>query len=64
MEKKTQAEFHLIRNGPLKVTGHFRIMGTDGNKIETEKEVYLCRCGHSSQKPFCDGSHEKTEFRG
>lgn len=64
MEKKIQAEFHLIKNGPLRVAGHFRITGTDSSKIETDKEVFLCRCGNSAQKPFCDGSHEKTGFSG
>lgn len=64
MEKKATAEFQLIKNGPLKVTGHFRITGTDGNRINTDKEVYLCRCGGSSQKPFCDGTHKKTGFNG
>ncbi len=64
MGKKAIAEFHLIKNGPLKVTGHFWITGTDGSRINTNKEVYLCRCGGSSQKPFFYGMHKKTGFNG
>jgi CDGSH-type Zn-finger protein len=33
-------------------------------KIETEDEYWLCRCGHSTNKPFCTGMHEKIGFDG
>ena len=35
-----------------------------GEKYQTEGEYHLCRCGNSKSKPFCDGSHVKTEFDG
>ncbi|HET9905669.1 MAG TPA: CDGSH iron-sulfur domain-containing protein, partial [Anaerolineales bacterium] len=50
-------------NGPLYVRGHMRIMGSGGSLIREDTRVALCRCGHSENKPFCDGSHRKVGFR-
>jgi len=36
----------------------------EGRKFKTESEYYLCRCGQSSSKPFCDGTHAKVKFKG
>jgi len=36
----------------------------EGKKLETKPEAHLCRCGHSNNKPFCDGSHAKVGFDG
>jgi CDGSH-type Zn-finger protein len=58
------AEFIIIKNGPVKVTGTFTIAGSDGKKLETANEVFLCRCGGSMTKPFCDGTHKKNGFAG
>ena len=50
-------------NGSLRVNGA-TIIGADGNVI-TDKETFsLCRCGHSKDKPFCDGGHVKQGFKG
>jgi len=54
--------FKVIAGGPLKVTGPFRIKGSDRKIIEKEEPVLLCRCGNSSNKPFCDGSHKRKGF--
>ncbi len=45
-------------NGPLILEGDFRIKGVDGNILSSSKKVYLCSCGKSSNKPFCDGAHK------
>ena len=50
-------------DGPLYVRGEIRIVGQDGELLRTDTRVALCRCGHSSTKPFCDGTHRKIEFR-
>lgn len=52
-----------VQDGPLWVTGGVRIAGTDGTPMETRNRVALCRCGHSNNKPFCDGTHFETGFR-
>ncbi len=47
------------RNGPLLVRGDFQLLDADGQEIPTTRRtVALCRCGRSSQKPWCDSSHK------
>lgn len=48
-----------IPRGPLVIEGNFRVKGVDGSIISAADKVYLCRCGKSNNKPFCDGSHKK-----
>ncbi len=62
MNKKTnekQPAIKINKNGPIKITGPFELVGADGQSITPENatEVYLCACGRSKNKPFCDGSH-------
>ena len=58
-EFKPQAIIEVIDNGPVKITG--RIVMRAGKRDITDKsaEVYLCRCGRSQNKPYCDESHKK-----
>ncbi|TMN22198.1 CDGSH iron-sulfur domain-containing protein [Lentibacillus cibarius] len=49
-------------NGPYVVKGDVEMVDAEGNVFETRKTFSLCRCGHSSNKPFCDGSHKRVEF--
>jgi CDGSH-type Zn-finger protein len=48
-------------NGSLKIEGDFQIVDSDGNAygLQGRTVVSLCRCGRSSNKPFCDGSHKE-----
>ncbi len=57
-------EIKVRENGPYKVTGPIDLIDADGNAFEVpEGEVVaLCRCGGSTTKPFCDGTHSKTGF--
>jgi CDGSH-type Zn-finger protein len=53
-------------NGPFVVEGPVTILDPTGNPfpLNTEKPaVALCRCGHSGNKPFCDGSHKTCGFQ-
>jgi len=52
-------------NGPYLVEGPVDIYDTAGNKIATDDRprIALCRCGASSNKPFCDGTHSKIGFQ-
>jgi len=49
--------------GPLWVTGSIPIERADGQPLETRNRVTLCNCGHSSQKPLCDGTHRADAAR-
>ena len=52
-------------NGPLRVEGPIKLINTDGNPIDItgKPAVSLCRCGASTNKPFCDGTHSKIGFQ-
>jgi CDGSH-type Zn-finger protein len=50
-------------NGPLLVDGEFRLVDAQGNEVPLLKRA-LCRCGGSTTKPFCDGTHSKIGFQG
>jgi CDGSH-type Zn-finger protein len=49
-------------NGPYIVEGEFRLVDMNGNEIPVKKSA-LCRCGGSTTKPFCDGTHSKIGFQ-
>jgi CDGSH-type Zn-finger protein/uncharacterized Fe-S cluster protein YjdI len=49
-------------NGPLKVEGALEICAASGRTVTRDVKLFLCRCGHSDDKPFCDGSHMKFSF--
>lgn len=51
-------EFKITPNGPIHVKGNFTIIGTNGKPFDVVNETWLCRCGASKNKPFCDGSHK------
>jgi CDGSH-type Zn-finger protein len=55
-------EIKVEADGPYEVTGNFHLVGADGEKLSDSERVFLCRCGHSANKPFCDGSHRKAGF--
>jgi CDGSH-type Zn-finger protein/uncharacterized Fe-S cluster protein YjdI len=50
------------KDGPLHVEGALEICSASGHTVSRSIETWLCRCGHSANKPFCDGSHEKAKF--
>lgn len=52
------------RNGPLMVYGNVTIKDQSGNLTKKNKVTAFCRCGASSNKPFCDGSHKRIGFEG
>jgi uncharacterized Fe-S cluster protein YjdI len=49
-------------NGPLYLRGRVRIVGPGGHVLREDTRLALCRCGHSANKPFCDGSHFQAGF--
>ena len=49
-------------NGSLMVTGNLEIVSGTGRTTDKATKVWLCRCGQSKNKPYCDGSHKTTGF--
>ncbi len=60
----TDVRITISKNGSLKVEGDPPLFDADGNRIQPPREdrYFLCRCGESSNKPFCDGSHKEVGF--
>jgi CDGSH-type Zn-finger protein len=53
----------VTANGPYECRGNLEICDATGNRVASETEAWLCRCGRSQDKPYCDGSHEKADFQ-
>jgi CDGSH-type Zn-finger protein len=51
-----------IADGPLWARGGVQVVAADGTPYEVRNRQTLCRCGHSRNKPFCDGSHKDAGF--
>jgi CDGSH-type Zn-finger protein/uncharacterized Fe-S cluster protein YjdI len=50
------------KNGSLKILGNLELVSGTGHTINRASQVFLCRCGHSKNKPYCDGSHKAAGF--
>jgi len=50
-------------SGPIWLRGGIKLVSADGFEYETRNRVTLCRCGHSNNKPFCDGAHASIKFQ-
>ena len=55
-------EITPIKDGPLKVAGSHEITCGTGRAVKRGDVAFLCRCGASANKPFCDGTHRKIGF--
>lgn len=53
----------IIKNGPYIVTGATELNDDAGNAYPEKNRIALCRCGASTTKPFCDGTHSKIGFQ-
>jgi CDGSH-type Zn-finger protein/ferredoxin len=60
--QKTMVVFDLY--GPYMVVGAPKCINSKGKEIDMGPVTALCRCGHSNDKPYCDGSHSKVDFSG
>lgn len=51
-------------NGPYRIEGEFELLDPQGKPfgLAGRTAISLCRCGHSANKPFCDGNHAKAGF--
>ena len=59
-----KTKINPVPNGPNKISGDLQVFDKNGSLVkEVNGEVFLCRCGHSKNKPFCDGTHNKIGFK-
>jgi CDGSH-type Zn-finger protein len=60
-----EVEIRVRDNGPYRVYGPFKLIDATGAEFTLGggEFISLCRCGHSQNKPFCDGTHRKVEFK-
>lgn len=63
-EERREVVIRARENGPLVVEGPFKLVDADGHEYDVagKPRVSLCRCGGSTRKPFCDGTHSKLGF--
>ena len=57
------AHFKVVEDKYIEVTGSFEIYDSSGVLLKNEGPAFLCRCGLSENKPFCDGSHVAAGFK-
>lgn len=53
----------IRKNGPYIVAGSVELKDAEGNTYPAKESMALCRCGASTKKPFCDGTHSKMGFQ-
>jgi CDGSH-type Zn-finger protein len=65
MEKRDEVVIRIQDDGPYRVEGPVRLIDADGTEhdLRGKARISLCRCGGSTRKPFCDGTHSKIGFR-
>ena len=63
-QRTTAVTIKIVNNGPLQIKGPISLIDHHGNPLPEplRRTVFLCRCGQSQSKPFCDGSHTRTNF--
>ena len=58
------ATIRALKNGPYEVSGRPEVTDFEGAAYPGDEDpIYLCRCGRSATKPFCDGTHKKVGFQ-
>ncbi|MDT0620796.1 (4Fe-4S)-binding protein [Croceitalea vernalis] len=64
IEEKAGTECTVVENGPLLVSGLLKVTLADGTSENKKLSTAFCRCGASENKPYCDGTHNKIDFKG
>lgn len=62
MSEDNKTILQVRDDGSILVKGDVELLDAEGNPYETKPKFSLCRCGASSNKPFCDGSHKAIGF--
>ncbi|NVJ65017.1 MAG: (4Fe-4S)-binding protein [Gammaproteobacteria bacterium] len=63
-EGSNSVQVEIMENGPLLIHGHLVISSKDLKSESKNSKTAFCRCGHSQNKPYCDGNHVKKGFEG
>ena len=59
-----QVTIRPLKDGPYQVFGKPPVLDSEGAEYPADEDpIYLCRCGRSASKPFCDGTHKKVGFQ-
>ena len=58
-----ETKVEVLKDGPLLVYGTLKVTHKDGSKETKNKTTAFCRCGASQNKPYCDGTHVKEDFK-
>jgi uncharacterized Fe-S cluster protein YjdI len=61
--ESSEVKIEVFPNGPVRIHGDVEITHSNGAVEQRAKITALCRCGHSANKPYCDGTHKKIEWR-
>ena len=59
-----ETKVEVLPNGPLLIYGTLKVTNKDGFSETKNRTTAFCRCGHSLNKPYCDGTHIKVNFQG
>jgi CDGSH-type Zn-finger protein len=60
----SKVEITILKDGPYLVQGEITLKDGSGSAFSNLKDsTALCRCGHSKNKPFCDGAHKTAGFK-
>jgi CDGSH-type Zn-finger protein len=59
----SEVSITVKKNGPYIVKGLVTLTDAQGNVYPAKENMALCRCGGSTTKPFCDGTHSRTGFQ-
>jgi uncharacterized Fe-S cluster protein YjdI len=61
-EIQSNISVDVSKNGPILIKGPITIKYSGSEEVNTSRTIALCRCGKSSNKPYCDGTHKKVGF--
>lgn len=62
IKMKNISEVKIMKGGPAVVEGEVKVTDQNGEEKTFPRRVSICRCGASSNNPFCDGSHRQQDF--
>ena len=62
MEENSKLVLKALKDGPLLVQGSYQMYSETSQPVNSSKNIALCRCGSSDNKPFCDGTHKEIGF--